>query len=233
MLITCTRCVEFSYLICGFQGSDMCSNHTRLVREHVSVSIACEMVRFDLNCRLSEFRYQTVIITCTLCMEVWIESAVFMARLWARIMLRWLESVCAWVLRAKWCVWTGIVGCRNIGISMGSLKITKYLNPVTDSRPLFKLKRLWLDKVVYQHGYCVQNGMFGPESSVDKKFGFGVGCNMMTCFFDQICGFMAQIWAQILLTRLESRCAWVCREGLCMGTGIVGCRNSGFRANIT
>jgi hypothetical protein len=58
MLMTCTRCIEFSYRICGFQGSDMSSNHTSVTRERVCVSTACRMACLDRNRRLSEFRYQ-------------------------------------------------------------------------------------------------------------------------------------------------------------------------------
>ena len=52
MLITCTSCVEFSYLICGFQGSDMSSNYTSLTREHVRVSMPRRTVYGDWNRRL-------------------------------------------------------------------------------------------------------------------------------------------------------------------------------------
>ena len=59
MLITCTRCVEFSNLICGFQGSDMSSNYTSLTREHVRVSMPQRTVYGDRNRRLREFQYQS------------------------------------------------------------------------------------------------------------------------------------------------------------------------------
>ncbi len=40
--MTKTRYMEFSYLICGFQGSNMSSNHTNLTRERVCVSMCVQ-----------------------------------------------------------------------------------------------------------------------------------------------------------------------------------------------